>query len=262
MRSAQVSRTAIFAAMVFAAAMACLPAAFASLSAQDGTSTRTVWDGVYTADQAARGKAEYEIYCVECHGLDLEGGDPGPPLFGSGFLRNWLEDNVNSLFMRVHTTMPADAPGSLPAQTAADITSYLLQVNAFPPGSGEDLTPDPAILSVIQIQGKDGPGSVPNFSLVLVVGCLEQRSDGEWMVVNATEPVRARFSAPDSGAEGPDASVRPLGVLTFYLMDAAYTRPEPLKGQTVEVRGLLIREPGEPRLNVTSIQSLGSSCGQ
>ena len=261
MPSAQVSRTAVFAAIVFAAAMACLPAAVASLSAQGRTSTRTVWDGVYTAAQAARGKAEYELYCVGCHGLNLEGFE-GPTLVGPGFLRNWLEDNVNSLFMRLHTSMPADAPGSLPAQTSADITSYLLQANAFPPGSEEELTPDPAILSVIQIQGKDGPGSVPNFSLVLVVGCLEQRSDGEWMVVNATEPVRARDSVPASGAAGPDASAPPLGALTFYLMDAAYAQPEPLKGQTVEVRGLLIREPGEPRLNVTSIQSLGSSCGQ
>ena len=261
MLSAQVSRTAIFAAMAFAAAMACLPAAVASLSAQGETSTRSVWDGVYTAAQAARGEAGYEIYCAVCHGPDLEGFE-GPTLVGPGFLRNWLEDNVNSLFTRVHTKMPADAPGSLPAQTSADITSYLLQANEFPPGSEEELTPDPAILSVIQIQGKDGPGLVPNFSLVLVVGCLEQRSDGEWTVVKATEPVRTRESVPDSGAAEPDASARPLGALTFYLMDAAYARPEPLKGQTVEVRGLLIREPGEPRLNVTSIQSLRSSCGQ
>ena len=261
MLPAQVSRTAVFAAMVFAAAMACLPAAFANLSAQSGTSTRTVWDGVYTVAQAARGEAEFELYCVECHGPGLEG-LYGPALVGPLFLRNWLEDNVNSLFARIHTTMPAEAPGSLSAQTSADITSYLLQANDFPPGSEEELTPDPAILSVIQIQGKDRPGSVPNFSLVLVVGCLEQRSDGEWMVVNATEPVRARESVPDSSAAGPDASARPLGALTFYLMDAAYAQPEPLKGGTVEVRGLLIREPGEPRLNVTSIQSLGSSCGQ
>ena len=257
MLSAQVSRPAVFAAMVFAAAMVCVSAAVASLSAQDGASTRTVWDGVYTAAQAARGKAEYERYCLGCHGPDLEGLD-GPRLVGPGFLRNWLEDNVNNLFTRVHTKMPADAPGSLPPQTSADIIGYLLQANAFPPGSEEELTPDPAILSLIQIQGKDGPGSVPNFSLVIVVGCLEQRSDGEWMVVNATEPVRAR----DSGAAGPDALARPLGALTFYLMDAAYARPEPLKGQTVEVRGLLIWEPGEPRLNVTSMRSLGSSCGQ
>lgn len=261
MLSAQVSRTAVFAAIFFAAAMACLPAAVASLSAQGETSTRSVWDGVYTAAQAARGEAEFELYCIECHGPDLEG-LYGPTLVGPLFLRNWLEDNVNSLFARVHTTMPADAPGLLSAQTSADITSYLLQANEFPPGSEEELTPDPAILSVIQIQDKDRPGLVPNFSLVLVVGCLEQRSDGEWMVVNGTEPVRTRGSVPDSGAAGPTASARPLGVLTFYLMDAAYARPELLKGQTVAVRGLLIREPGEPRLNVTSIQSLGSSCGQ
>ena len=110
MRSAQVSRTAVFAAMVFAAGMACLPAAVASLSAQGETSTRSVWDGVYTAAQAARGKAEYELYCAGCHGPDLEGLD-GPMLVGPGFLRNWLEDNVNSLFTRLHTKMPADCPG-------------------------------------------------------------------------------------------------------------------------------------------------------
>src|SRR5262245_32072951 len=103
-------------------------------------STRSVWSGVYTDEQAARGKAAYDLSCASCHGPTL-GGVDGPPLAGSDFLRNWLEDDLNSLFRKVHDRMPGDAPGSLPENVTLDIVAFLLQANEFPSGS-EELIPN------------------------------------------------------------------------------------------------------------------------
>ena len=236
-------------------ALLLMPASAAA--AQGGTTTTTsVWGGVYTAEQAARGKDHYELDCAPCHGPYLKGGE-GPSLTGQGFLRNWLEDNVNNLFTRVHERMPADAPGSLSPQVSADILSYLLQRNGFPPGDTE-LVPDPEVLSRIRIEGKDGPGPVPNYSLVLVVGCLEGPADGQWTVTRASRPVRTRESKPGPGGPNPTWS---FGDMTFELMDAAFAEPERLTGQAVEVRGFLIREPERSLVNVTSLHPLAPSCG-
>ena len=61
----------------------------------------TVWDGVYTAGQAARGKAVYDSHCAACHGSDLSGSSEARPLAGERFMQDWREDNVNSLFTRI-----------------------------------------------------------------------------------------------------------------------------------------------------------------
>ena len=49
---------------------------------------RSVWDGVYSADQAKRGQERYNAQCASCHGQTLEGGESAPPLAGGEFLRN------------------------------------------------------------------------------------------------------------------------------------------------------------------------------
>ena len=237
--------------------LALLLMAAPAAAGQDGTTTSTsVWDGAFTAEQAARGSDKYELDCAHCHGPYLGGGE-GPSLAGEGFLRNWLEDNMDNLFARVHDRMPADNPGSLSPQDSADILSYVLLRNGFPHGDHE-LVPDPEILARVRIEGKDGPGDVPNYSLVLVVGCLEESTDGKWTVTRASRPVRTRESAPTPGDPTPTWS---LGDMTFELMDAAFAEPERMTGQAVGVRGFLIREPERSRVNVTSLQSLAPSCG-
>jgi mono/diheme cytochrome c family protein len=221
---------------------------------------RTVWSGVYTEEQAARGKAIYDASCGSCHGPELAGAD-GPALAGNDFLRNWLEDNLNSLFVKVHRRMPADAPGSLSERETVDVVSYLLRANEFPAGSHE-LAPDERMLSAIRVENKGGPGPVPNFSLVRVVGCLSQRPDSAWVLTRGTDPVRTRESGPDPAAApgGAAAGGAALGSQTFQLMDVASSRPENYKGQIVGVKGLLIRLPEGMRLNVTSLQGSGSTC--
>lgn len=99
--------------------------------------TRSLWDGVYTQEQAKRGEAAYEEQCARCHGTDLMSGDSVPPLAGADFLSLWNEKTVGDLFDRIRTSMPADKRGTLNRQQASDIVAYLLTENNFPSGKAE-----------------------------------------------------------------------------------------------------------------------------
>jgi len=91
--------------------------------------------GVYTAEQAGRGEAIYKEQCAACHGDNLEGSGPMPPLAGMDFLTNWQGKSLGDLYEKIQTTMPATAPGTLmPAQTA-DLLAFMLKASKYPAGS-------------------------------------------------------------------------------------------------------------------------------
>lgn len=95
--------------------------------------SRTPAQGVYAAEQAARGVALVEAQCVSCHGAALEGA-VGPPLTGTDFLSLWAGRSAADLTDKIQTTMPLNAPGTLTRQQAIDIVADLLQASAFPAG--------------------------------------------------------------------------------------------------------------------------------
>ncbi len=99
--------------------------------------TRSVLDGVYTADQAGRGREVYTKECASCHGTSLTGGESAPPLAGAEFLSNWTGQTVGDLFERTRQSMPANDPGKLTRAQNADVIAYLLQSNRFPEGKQE-----------------------------------------------------------------------------------------------------------------------------
>ena len=94
--------------------------------------SRSVWDGVYTSEQAARGAALYSTNCAPCHGTDLNGGESAPPLVGGEFLSNWNGLTVGDLFERIRISMPADRPGRLSREQNTDILTLILSRNQFP----------------------------------------------------------------------------------------------------------------------------------
>jgi quinoprotein glucose dehydrogenase len=117
-------------------------------------STKTVWDGVYTAAQADRGKASYKLYCAVCHQDDLSGGaDAGgraSALKGDKIL---VRKDLNNLFSYIRVWMPQDDRGSLNDPTCIDIVAYILQQNSMPPGV-EELKADPDTLKEILLVKK------------------------------------------------------------------------------------------------------------
>jgi mono/diheme cytochrome c family protein len=98
---------------------------------------RSLWDGVYTQEQAKRGEAAYGERCAHCHGAELGAGDSVPALSGTEFLSTWNTQTVGALFDRIRTTMPSDKPGSLSRQQDSDILAYILSFNKFPAGNTE-----------------------------------------------------------------------------------------------------------------------------
>jgi mono/diheme cytochrome c family protein len=104
---------------------------------EPATTTRSVWDGVYTQEQAKRGEELYRKECASCHGDTLIGGGGASPLAGGAFLSNWNGLTVGDLFDRIRKTMPQGSPGKLTKQQDADILAYLLSFNKFPAGKTE-----------------------------------------------------------------------------------------------------------------------------
>jgi len=114
-----------------------LPTAYCLLLSAADQAARTVWDGVYTDAQAERGRASYQQSCAACHREDLRGDSTAPSLVGESFTFLWGDMEVGELLARMQKVMPPERPGSLPAQTYADIIAFVLKKNEFPTGGAE-----------------------------------------------------------------------------------------------------------------------------
>jgi S-disulfanyl-L-cysteine oxidoreductase SoxD len=99
-------------------------------------SASTLIGGVYSAEQAARGRAVYNVRCAECHMMDLAGHEYAGALAGFGFQLKWQDATLGELLGRVRS-MPLGRPGSLTAQEYVDIVAYVLQQNTYPAGAAE-----------------------------------------------------------------------------------------------------------------------------
>lgn len=98
---------------------------------------RSVWDGVYSVEQAKRGETLYANNCASCHGSALGGGESAPALTGGEFFANWNGLTLGDLFDRIRVSMPADRPGKLNREQNADVLAFILSVSQFPAGKTE-----------------------------------------------------------------------------------------------------------------------------
>jgi mono/diheme cytochrome c family protein len=216
-------------------------------AAQTSAPGRTVWDGVYTEPQAARGTMAFGQSCAGCHALAAEG---RAPLVGDAFWKSFSQKTVSDLLEFISSYMPNGAPGSLSQPTYQDIVALILKSNGFPAGPAEL---GPGTAAGVQIVPKDGSTELPANALVRVVGCLA-RSGADWVVTNATAPERAERVVP----AGEDAT-RPLGSRTMPLKFVV-TRLDTLAGSRVVVRGLLIGGGGADGLNVMTVNRVVEKC--
>jgi mono/diheme cytochrome c family protein len=208
---------------------------------------RTVWDGVYTDAQAERATATFGQTCSRCHTLDSQG---NRPLTGDKFWQGFTQKTVADLLTYVSTNMPNGNGGSLSATSYNDLVALILKSNGFPAGPTE-LAPD--TIADVQIIPKDGPGELPTNTLVRVVGCLT-RSGSDWLLTNATAPLRTEKTGP-----GPEDATLPLGDRTTTLK-FVLTRLDPFVGQRMSVSGLLIGAGGVDGINVTTVNRVAETC--
>jgi S-disulfanyl-L-cysteine oxidoreductase SoxD len=115
---------------------------------------RTVWDGVYTDEQATRGEALYGEHCVKCHGATLQGNGEGAlPLTGATFKSTWNGVSMGAMFDRVRLSMPQDKPASMTRQQVADLLAFILRANKFPAGTTE-LSRQTDLLNAIEFRSE------------------------------------------------------------------------------------------------------------
>jgi len=225
--------------------LALVSACFAA--AQTNAPRRTVWEGVYTDAQAARGATAFGQNCAGCHSLTAQGKSA---LAGDPFWKSFAQKTVGDLLDYVSTNMPNGAPGSLTESTYRDIVAVMLKSNDFPAGTTEL---ERNTIAGVQIVPKDGRTELPADALAHVVGCLA-RGGADWVVTNATTPERA-----ERLASGSEDATRPLGSRTISLK-FVITRLDSLVGSRVAVNGLLIGAGGVDGINVTTVNRVAQKC--
>ena len=225
---------------------------------------KTVWSGIYTAEQATRGEESYKMRCARCHGAKLEG-TQGNGLVGRDFMDRWREDSMGSLFEFISEGMPPARRGEgrplISVPTYLDIIAFILSKNDFPAG------PDPLMsegLDGIQIQNKEGPGPVPHGSLVRIAGCLTGAGDA-WSITNAQDPVRTRTPKTTDYQEFKAAESAPAGTQTFRLANLGFLastfKPETLKGSRLLVKGTLVRQADSlMRVSIVGFRKIADTC--
>jgi cytochrome c len=124
--------------------------ALGAISILTAEPSKTTNDGVYTPEQAIRGRDVYADKCYFCHGRALLGEAEYPALTGNRFTNEWETNTVSMLFDRIRTSMPLKQPGTLSRQQAADLTAFLLYFNGYPAGNAE-LSTRSEMLQDIQI---------------------------------------------------------------------------------------------------------------
>ena len=208
-----------------------------------------IWQGVYTAAQAERGKATFLVTCQRCHNADLSG-DRGPALKGERFMTTWGGGGVNRLFEKIRDTMPPFATSTLDDATKLDIVTFILQTNGFPAGQRDLAAADLESVDIVA-QGEAPKAQAQNFARVQVVGCLTRGGENRFVLTSASEPVAA---ATDTAS----LPVPAAGTSRVTLLNAAPFKPEAQVGQRVEARGLVYRDERETLLTVTALKAVGN----
>ena len=111
-------------------------------------------------------------------------------------------------------------------------------------------------VSAMQPQGKRESNPLP---IVEVVGCLEQVPSGKWTLAKAGELAISQ-TQPTSQAALTAAAAKPLGNQREQLLGVDAFNPSSHKAQKVAVKGVLIKEANENRLNITSLQTVAEKC--
>ena len=214
----------------------------AALRAQ--TPAPSIWQGVYTAAQAERGKATFLASCQRCHNADLSG-DRGPALTGARFMTTWGGGSVNRLFEKIRDTMPQFSTSTIDPASKLDIVTFILQANGFPPGTRELAVSD---LEPIQILAQGEQPKAANFARVAVAGCLGRGKASRFVLTGASEPVVAADNMP----------VPPPGAGRVVLLNANPFNPETHIGQRVEARGIVYRDNEDILLVVSALKAVGA----
>jgi mono/diheme cytochrome c family protein len=104
--------------------------------------SRSTMAGVYTPDQATKGREVFNSNCLGCHTTATHQ--------GPAFQNKWFGRPLFDLYDYLSQAMPKAAPGSLTEDEYVWVTAYILRLNGMPPGRTE-LNPEPAWLKSVRV---------------------------------------------------------------------------------------------------------------
>ena len=115
---------------------------FVPQSARAQGKVRSTMTGVYTADQAVKGKEVFQGTCSGCHTVASHS--------GALFATRWMGKSLADFYDYVSRLMPKSAPGTLSEDEYVWVTAYVLKLNGMP-ASSHELSAAPELLKTIRI---------------------------------------------------------------------------------------------------------------
>lgn len=98
---------------------------------------RTIFDGVYTEEQADRGMGFFGTDCATCHSNTARGSSAAPGLIGYTLDSKYADQPLYTYFDYMRSNMPPGNAGWFTDQEYADIVAYLLELHGAPAGDTE-----------------------------------------------------------------------------------------------------------------------------
>lgn len=106
-------------------------------AAGESEGERTIFDGIYTAEQADRGMEFFNGECSSCHSNTARGSSAAPGLIGYTLDSKYAGQPLYDYFDYMRTNMPPGNAGWFTDQEYADIVAYLLELHGAPAGEAE-----------------------------------------------------------------------------------------------------------------------------
>ena len=94
-----------------------------------------------------------------------------------------------------------------------------------------------------------------------VVGCLEPGPQLNWLLIDGSDPIASETQSTTSAALK-EAEAIPSGGRRYQLLGAGFFNPLSHRGEKVAVKGILITDNKESRINVTSLQMVAANCAK
>ncbi|WP_417582790.1 c-type cytochrome [Pelagibacterium sp.] len=109
---------------------------------------RTIFDGVYTEEQADRGMEFFGTDCATCHSNTARGSSAAPGLIGYTLDSKYADQPLYNYFDYMRANMPPGNAGWFTDEEYADITAYLLELHGAPAGDTELAGTEEALSSI------------------------------------------------------------------------------------------------------------------